>query len=240
MTKIDPSVQFQTFEGWGVSLAWWAHVVGQFPPAARADYLDKAFTLKDKGLGFNIVRYNIGGGENPLYLKPNKQFLEYRTAVPGFIAPDGTYDWTADAGQRLVLAESIKRGANLTEAFSNSPPYWMTKSGSVTGQHPDLPGGLDNIKPESDGAFTDYLAEVTRHFRDNWGVKFDSVEPINEPSGNWWRFGNHQEGAFVERAHQVALIKKNARGLGCARRQSAGRGFGRIDFRRRGSHLRRL
>lgn len=202
---IDPKVQFQEFQGWGTSLAWWAHVVGQFPEPARTDYLDKAFSL-DKGLGLNIVRYNIGGGENPQYLAPNKQFLEYRAAVPAFLKVDGSYDWTADAGQRHVLREAMKRGANLLEAFSNSPPYFMTRSGSVTGQRDNLPEGLDNIKPESDAAFAAYLAEVTRHFRDEWKVNFDSLEPLNEPSGTWWKFGNHQEGAFVERPHQNAIV----------------------------------
>ena len=198
---VDPTIQFQSFQGWGTSLAWWAHIVGQFPEPARTDILEKAFSL-DKGLGLNIVRYNIGGGENPLYLAPNKQFLEVRTAVPGYLGVDGRYDWTADAGQRHVLREAMKRGANRLEAFSNSPPYFMTQSGSVTGNHE----GRDNIKPESDAAFAAYLAEVTRHFRDVWGVKFDSIEPLNEPSGTWWKFGNHQEGAHVDRAHQNALI----------------------------------
>lgn len=198
---IDPTIQFQPFGGWGTSLAWWAHIVGQFPEPARTDYLEKAFSL-DKGLGLNIVRYNIGGGENPLYLAPNKQFLEVRAAVPGFMGIDGAYDWTADAGQRHVLREAIKRGANRLEAFSNSPPYFMTQSGSATGNHE----GHDNIKPESDAAFAAYLAEVTRHFRDVWGVKFDSLDPFNEPSATWWKFGNHQEGAHVDRPHQNALI----------------------------------
>ena len=87
---VDPTIQFQKFEGWGVSLAWWAHVVGQFPEPERTDYLEKTFDLQ-KGLGLNFVRYNIGGGENPLYSVPNKSFLELRTAVPGFLRADGTY-----------------------------------------------------------------------------------------------------------------------------------------------------
>ncbi len=28
---VDPTVQYQTWEGWGSSLAWWAKVVGGFP-----------------------------------------------------------------------------------------------------------------------------------------------------------------------------------------------------------------
>lgn len=205
---VDPTIQFQTFEGWGVSLAWWAHVVGQFPEPARTDYLEKTFDI-EKGLGLNFVRYNIGGGENPLYQAPNKTFLEFRTAVPGFLRVDGTYDWTADAAQRYVLQYALKHGANHTEAFSNSPPYWMTQSGSVTGNYE----GKDNIKPESDAAFVTYLATVTKHFRDNWNVDFDTLEPLNEPDGRWWKFGNHQEGAFVDPPHQNEIIKQTAKAV---------------------------
>ena len=202
---VDPTIQFQTFEGWGVSLAWWAHVVGQFPEPARTDYLEKSFD-PNKGLGLNFVRYNIGGGENPLYTAPNKTYLEFRTAVPGYLRLDGSYDWDADAAQRYVLQDAIKRGANHTEAFSNSPPYWMTQSGSVTGNIE----GRDNIKPAFDAAFANYLATVTRHFRDEWKVNFDTLEPLNEPDGRWWKFGNHQEGAFVEPPHQNAVIERTA------------------------------
>ena len=205
---VDPTIQFQPFQGWGVSLAWWAHVVGQFPEPARTDYLEKAFD-PDQGLGLNFVRYNIGGGENPLYAAPNQTYLEFRTAVPGFLRVDGTYDWSADAAQRYVLQDAIKRGANLTEAFSNSPPYWMTQSGSVTGER----AGGDNINPEFDAAFAQYLATVTKHFRDQWNVEFDTLEPLNEPDGHWWKFGNHQEGAFVEPSHQNAIIGRTARAL---------------------------
>lgn len=197
----DPSIQFQPFQGWGTSLAWWAYVVGGFPEPARSDYMDKAFDPV-KGLGLNVVRYNIGGGENPQSLKPNKQYLEYRTAVPGYEPVLDQWDWNADAGQRWTLRAAIARGANRYEAFSNSPPYWMTKSGSVTGNQ----GGKDNLKPESYDVFAAYLTAVVKHFYDAWAVNFHTLEPLNEPT-NGWRFGNHQEGCVVDRPNQNTLVK---------------------------------
>ena len=163
--------------------------------------MDKAFDPV-KGLGLNIVRYNIGGGENPQYLAPNKQFLQFRAVAPGYEPSPGVWDWTADENQRWVLREAIKRGANQLEAFSNSPPWWMTQSGSVTGGQ----GGKDNLKPESDAAFADYLATVAKHFHDAWGITFRDVEPLNEPSGGW-AFGHWQEGCHVDRPHQNDLVK---------------------------------
>lgn len=209
---VDPSVQFQTWQGWGTSLAWWAKVVGGLPEPARQDYMDKAFDPV-KGLGLNIVRYNIGGGENPAHLLPNRQFMGFREAVPGFEPAQGVWDWSADANQRWVLKRAIQMGANRVEAFSNSPPFWMTHSGSVTG----APDGKDNLDPKYDAAFADYLTEVVKHFRDDWGVTFDSLEPLNEPSGSWWKMGNHQEGCHMDRPHQNAVV--NATGAALARKK---------------------
>lgn len=207
---VDPSVQYQAWQGWGTSLAWWAKVVGGYPEPIRSEYIEKAFDPV-KGLGLNIVRYNIGGGENPLHLSPNPQFLGFRNAVPGFEPSPGVWDWTADANQRWVLQAAIKKGVNQIEAFSNSPPWWMTVSGSVTGGQ----GGTDNLRPDQDAAFADYLTEVTKHFRDAWGITFRDLEPLNEPSGGW-RFGGSgsaQEGCHVDRPHQNLVVKATAAAL---------------------------
>ena len=201
---VDPGNQYQTFEGWGTSLAWWPNVIGGFPDPVRADYLSKIFDPA-QGLGLNIVRYNIGGGENPQYLPPNKpagSYMGIREAVPGYEPVPGRWDWSADANQRRVLFESIKKGINQFEAFSNSPPYWMTKSGSVTG----MPDGSDNLDPQYDAAFADYLTAVVKHFHDDWGLTFRTLEALNEPSGIWWKQGNHQEGCHFSRPAQNAII----------------------------------
>lgn len=198
---VDPGIQYQTWQGWGTSLAWWAKVVGGYPEPIRSDYIEKAFDPV-KGLGLNIVRYNIGGGENPAHLAPNKQGLSFRTAVPGYEPQRGVWDWTADANQRWVLGAAIKKGVNQLEAFSNSPPWWMTKSGSVTGNVK----AADNVRPDAYDAFADYLTEVTRHFRDAWGVTFRDLEPLNEPSGGW-TLGGGQEGCHVDRPNQNSIVR---------------------------------
>ena len=207
---IDPARRYQTLEGWGTSLCWWAHVVGtDFPPAVRDDYLTKVFDPK-RGLGLNVVRYNIGGGENPSL--PDS--MEHRARVPGYLSAGGVYDWSADAGQRLVLAEARKRGANVCEAFSNSPPYWMTLSGSVTG----APDGGNNLNPVYADQFASYLAEVVRHFHDYWGVTFDSLEPVNESGDYWWKKGGRQEGCHFDATNgggndQNTIVIKTAAAL---------------------------
>lgn len=200
---VDLNIKYQTFEGWGTSLAWWANVVGGYPDANRNDYIDKFFDPVH-GLGLNIARYNIGGGENPQHLPPNNTYLPYRTRVPGFLAsPSASYDWTQDANQRWVLQQTMLKGVNIAEAFSNSAPYWMTNSGSVTGAQ----NGGNNLNPSYVSAFADYLTSVVQHYHDTWGITFRTIEPFNEPSSNWWKLGGNQEGCGIDRATQNALAK---------------------------------
>ncbi|GMA60198.1 hypothetical protein GCM10025859_06380 [Alicyclobacillus fastidiosus] len=127
VVTVNPSIHGGTWQGWGTSLAWFAYVIGGAPNGVRNHIADLLFS-QQKGLGLNVLRYNIGGGENP-----NLHFLQPRAKIPGYEPTEGNYNWTADASQRWMLQAAKKRGANVFEAFSNSPPYWMTKSDSVTG-----------------------------------------------------------------------------------------------------------
>jgi hypothetical protein len=111
-------------------------------------------------LGLTVARYYIGGGDDPTHthMRPDAQMEGYQS---GLGAP---FDWTRDAAQRRMLQEAKKRGANLFEAFSVSPPYWMTvsgcSSGNKTGQRED------NLQPAMLENFVQYLATVVQHFRD--------------------------------------------------------------------------
>jgi len=130
--------------------------------------------------------------------------------LPGVEPSPGTWDWSADANQRWVLLESINRGVNLVEAFSNSPPYWMTISGSVTGA---LDGSNNNLQGDMYDEFADYLTELVLHYRDHYGVTFDTLVPLNEPVAWWWEFGNNQEGCHFSRAGQNAILKMTGQQL---------------------------
>ncbi len=201
--NINARVIYQKFEGWGTSLAWWGHVVGGFSPDIRRDYLTRIFGT-ESGLGLTVARYNIGGGENPRY-----KFLSYRAAIPGYAPRAGTFDWRADARQRLILHECMGMGVTHIQAFSNSPPYYMTISGSVTGaKH-----GGNNLKVSDFQAFADYLADVVKHFDQTWGIRFQTLEAFNEPTSNWWKYGGQQEGCRIGNAEQNRIIPILAKAL---------------------------
>jgi O-glycosyl hydrolase len=188
IATIDPSIQYQTVDGWGTSLAWWAKLVGEWKTDAKNEIMDLTFDPV-KGLGLNMVRYNIGGAKSPAdkNLRPGAD-------VESYLLPDGkTYDWTKDGGQRWVLNEAKKRIAKdefKAEAFSNSPPYFMTISNQSSGNV----DGKSNLKPAEYQNFSDYLTTVVKHFNDEWGITFNTINPMNEPSTNYWKKGGNQEG----------------------------------------------
>jgi hypothetical protein len=174
--SVEPSnVLVTNFQGWGTSLCWWANVIGGYPN--RDTYADLAFTQ----LKLNIVRYNIGGGENPAIsntaLATNAG--AWRAQMPGFEPTNGVWNWSADANQRYMLHAAIARGANYVEAFANSPPWWMTISGSVTGA---TNSGGNNLQTNYEAAFAFYLANVVSNLTVLDGVHFDTVTPMNEPN----------------------------------------------------------
>ncbi len=193
VAKINPAnVLVNNFQGWGVSLCWWANVVGGY--TNRDEYADLVFNR----LGLNMVRYNIGGGEDP----NGPDTMQFRAKVPGFEPKRDIWDWNADQNQRWMLKAALKRGVNRVEAFANSPPYWMTVSGSVTGAE----GGTNNLKVACEDDFAVYLAEVVKHLSSMDGVTFDSITPVNEPSSAWWVYGGHQEGCHMDAVQQNRVI----------------------------------
>ena len=198
LVKVDPNVRHQKFEGWGTSLCWWANHVGGWSASARNSVVD-AVVDPVEGLGYNLFRYNIGGGENPAH----KHMGPFKD-MPGFKTAAGMWTWDADANQRAILQRIMERGSEvILEAFSNSPPYWMTKSGCASGSS----DGSNNLKDDAYDDFADYLTEVVKHYRDTFGITFRTLEPLNEPNANWWKSNGGQEGCHFSPSNQQTIIK---------------------------------
>ena len=218
---IDPEnvspVNGGVFEGWGTSLCWWANRVGYSDALTRL--AAEAFCNPETGLGLNILRYNIGGGDDPSH----DHITRTDSMMPGFWKDPSydeasgtyswTYDWTQDAAQRNVLDQCRQTyGENIiVEAFSNSPPYFMTNSGCSSGAKRAFE---NNLRNDAYDAFARYLADVAEHFSKEWGLRFQSISPMNEPNTSYWQaFSEKQEGChFDPGANQsrilVALAEK--------------------------------
>ena len=230
---IDGTQKQQTFEGWGMSLAWFGNII--YPGnGAVTDWEHWNSVVADyygpTGLGFTIARYNIGGGENPAYqylFAKNAKFKNPAYMIEGFRDINGNYNWDADKPQVLLLQKAQELGANIFEAFSNSPPYYWTKSQSVTGAEyvSDGRGGetgaYDNLLDSKYDDFADYLTEVVKHFQTHFGINFRTLEPVNEPrpETRYWTFrqdfpnGKVQEGCHFSIQNQNKIQLATARSL---------------------------
>ena len=220
--SIDPSYQQPTFEGWGTSLVWMANATGGYPEPIRRKLVDMVFG-KD-GLNLNIARYNIGGGNAP---DVRADYMKKGATMPGFWkAPAGTthadtdwwdpdnpghWDFDADANQRWWV-DQVKRKVTKWEAFSNSPPYFQTVSGYVSG---GFSSTTDQIRTDRVDDFATYLVKVAERLEREHGITFDTINPLNEPNTNYWGTtlgadgqptGGRQEGAHAGPALQQAVL----------------------------------
>ncbi|MBR5371774.1 MAG: discoidin domain-containing protein [Oscillospiraceae bacterium] len=196
------AINHGVFEGWGTSLCWWANRVGYSDSLAQ----QAADTFYgDDGLRLNICRFNIGGGDDPTH----DHITRTDSNMPGYTVYNNgkvSYDWTADANQRNVLQRCVKAAGDdaIVEMFSNSPPYWMCKSGCSTG---NTNPGANNLKDDCYDDFAEYLAEVCKHYQDEWGIKVQSVEPVNEPYTNFWGANSpKQEGCHFDIGNSESTI----------------------------------
>lgn len=47
---------------------------------------------------------------------------------------------------------------------------------------------------------------MAKQFKDKWGVNFESVDPFNEPTANWWKSTGTQEGCHVNVPTQATIV----------------------------------
>lgn len=192
--RIEPDKTLvESFRGWGTSLCWWANVIGGLEN--HEEFSDAIF----KDLKLTIVRYNIGGGENPKH--PNLP-SDPRARMQGFAPERDKWNPDADKNQRTILRDAIARGVTHVDAFSNSAPWFMTVTGTVTGGANPF---SDNLKRESEKEFAEFLVKTIQHVSEADGVHFDTVSAMNEPLAPWWA-GNRQEGCHMSVQQQVRVL----------------------------------
>lgn len=226
----------EPFEGWGTSLVWFANATGSYPDELREELYDLVFG--EDGLNLTIARYNVGGGSAS---DVDESYFRDGGAVPGWWNPDpagtgsteasalanadayretwdahddASYDLGADEGQRWWV-ERLAKDGRITrwEAFSNSPPWFMTSNGYASGGD----SALDNqLREDSVEDFAAYMVHVVEHLEDTYGISFDTIDPMNEPGTDYWSTivapdgsleGGRQEGAHLDPALQAQLIE---------------------------------
>ncbi len=205
---INAQATRQPVEGWGVSLCWWARMCGEWSDEKIDMLVD--WMVSPTGLNWNIFRYNIGGGDDPnnAHCEPHHmgKGKGLRAEMEGFQdKPGGPYHWDRDAGQRKIMLKIKERRPDaIFEAFSNSAPWWMTYSGCCAG---NTDANADNLKPEYYRAFAEYLVNVCKHYKEQYGIEFKTLEPFNEPVTDYWYANGSQEGCHFSMEEQVKFVR---------------------------------
>ncbi len=201
--KINKLSCEQEITGWGTSGCWWAQELGKCDSAEEVTKL----IFSEEGLGLNVYRYNIGGGErdNPnSRLNPNSSRSTESFLVWSEDAGEWVYDWDKDAAAQKVLDMALSYGCvDTVIMFANSPHYSMCVSGQASG---GLEPAQSNLKKECYQDYVDYFLDITQHFIDK-GVPVKYISPINEPQWDWGGGWVGQEGCHYEIDEAVELIR---------------------------------
>ncbi len=199
------------FQGWGTSMAWWAEDAGDFHENNEPK-IDELATILINDLNFTTFRYNIGGScdeDDESNCTTINNGMNPQRTIPNMNQPD------RGLNQRRMLKSIAKVGQvnglqMKFETFSNSPPYWMLKSGSPSGGV----NGENNLKDDQYDEFAEYLVRATGYINNDlapYGFSVESIEPFNEPLQNWWRFNTSnnpgvQEGCSFSFENQYKMI----------------------------------
>lgn len=116
------------------------------------------------------------------------------------------YDWSADSNQLNILKAALSASGDdfHAEAFSNSPPYFMTESGCSSG---NTSSSVDNLRSDCYNAFATYMADVIEHLIKVEGVEIKSATGMNEPYTDYWgAYSNKQEGCHFDQGESQSKI----------------------------------
>ncbi|PQJ79610.1 T9SS type A sorting domain-containing protein [Polaribacter porphyrae] len=206
---VNPDIEYQTMEGWGVSLAWWANLAG----GMGEETINELANYAVNDLNLNVFRFNIAGGDNPNCTEGD-HIRKDGGQMPGYrsIQNDnegwGVNNLTNDIRQITVMnkiaALRAAKGDIITEIISYSPPWWMTFGECSAG---NVNKTSENLKPEFIDDFADYLVSVTKDLNTaypSWNISY--INPFNEPTSGYWGKGGNQEGSAFYPATQAQVL----------------------------------
>ena len=202
---VDKNITYQEIDNFSASDAWRCHFVGKYWPQEKkeeiADLLFKReFDEKGnpKGMALTNWRVNVGAGsyEN----REAKEVNNSWNRTECFLLPDGTYDFSKQAGQRWFMKAAKERGVNNFLFFTNSAPYFMTRSGATV----STDRNYINLQEDKFDDFARFLVNCTKHFR-GLGYDVNYISPINEPNVEW-HTNAFQEGSFATKSDIYRLV----------------------------------
>jgi hypothetical protein len=204
---VDTSRTHQEIDCFGASDAWSMRFIGEMPQQTQEDVARLLFSREvdsngnPEGIGLSIWRFNIGAGSVE---QNDSSHINPHTRTECFLTPDGTYDWSRQAGQRSFLHLAKKYKVPRILGFLNSPPVYFTKNGLATNTGRD---GTYNLKEDKYNDFAVFIANVVTGLASHEGINLDYISPVNEPDGHWNWQGPKQEGTPATK-YEIARLAR--------------------------------
>ncbi len=199
---VNKYMTYQQFEGFGTSSCWWSQTIDD---EATAKEIARRLYDDETGLGLDIYRYNIGGGEHD---NPECRIGDVNRRTESFYVLNAEtgeyeYDFTRDANARRMLDFAVEYGAKEVILFCNSPHFSMTKSGHASGGFEEY---VSNLPKENYAAFVDYVLTIADWFVAQ-GYPVTAISPINEPQWKWGGGWVGQEGCHYTADETVEVLE---------------------------------
>lgn len=177
---LDPGTTYQTIAGFGTTGCWWSEDVGGWEQD-KVDQIVRLLFNRQTGIGLNIYRFEVGGGEINEVSDPWRRAETFEISA-------GQYDWQRQKNAVAVMRQAVREGVDTVMFFANTPPGRLTVNGRTTGGDK----GKANLTVGLEDEFARYLVDIAIHFRDE-GIPVRYISPINEPQWSW-QLSNGQEG----------------------------------------------
>ena len=161
-----------------------------------ADWLFSMDTLSNgnpKGIGLSMWRYNLGAGSAEQNDNSGINDEWRRAAL-------STNNNEKVQAQNWFLKAAQQRGVQQFLGFFNSPPVELTKNNKAFAD-----SGVCNIKSTNYKAFADYTVKAIKHIKNQTGISFNYISPVNEPQWDWSDGG--QEGCPYTNAEITGVVK---------------------------------
>ena len=202
---IDKNIEYQEIDNFSASDAWRMDFVGKNWPLEKKEHIadllfKRAFDKKGNPIGMALTNWRVNIGAGSYENRENNEVTSSWNRTECFLSPDGMYDFTKQAGQQWFMKAAKERGMNDFLFFTNSAPYFMTRTGST------LSADNESINLQSDkfDDFARFLVCSVQHFRDN-GYNIKYVSPLNEPNVEW-HTNSWQEGTFATKSDIYKVV----------------------------------
>ena len=202
---VDKSVKYQEIDNFSASDAWRMDFVGKNWPLEKKEHIadllfKREFDKDGNPLGMALTNWRVNIGAGSYENRENNEVASTWNRTECFLLPDGGYDFTKQAGQQWFMNAARERGMNNFLFFTNSAPYFMTRTGStLSGDNSGI-----NLRNDKFDDFARFLVRCVQHFREN-GYNIKYVSPLNEPNVEW-HTNSWQEGTFATKADIYRMV----------------------------------